>query len=152
MELGFQRFYDKPLNQDKFYLVLSANIRSKHYNDDKMSRPLFDNLESMQMVQTIFKKLRSMRSMDFRQIVFKCDLETLKEEYFFVAREALFGKTLVDVCLSDPISIIDALKKDLSVLEENDTCIIAEILRDFPEQTRTECNNLKIMLPNMICV
>ena len=58
-----------------------------------------------------------MKSIDFEFIIFSACFATLKKNFFFNSREIFFGKTMCDICLSDPVAIIDALKFDKKMLQ-----------------------------------
>ena len=98
----------------------------------------------------MLKKIRSLKALDFKRITFNSDYEGNKKKLFFSSREVFFGKSLVDICLNDPLSIIDALKPDLKVIEENIGPVIDDILRDHNEQTMKAVEKLEIKCPNLI--
>ena len=36
--------------------------------------------------------------------------ETMKKNYFFTSSEIFCGKSVSDICLNDPVAVLDALK------------------------------------------
>jgi len=50
-----------------------------------------------------------MRSTDLKYLIMN-DFEKIKRKDFFRCQELLLGKSFMDVCLSDPIAIFEALK------------------------------------------
>jgi len=90
-------------DQDKYVMVISAALRLKF-----IEKQIFDDSEAYKVLRRVQLICLGMRKPDLEYLVLY-DFDEIKKRNFFRCQEHLFGKTVMDICLSDPESVKDAL-------------------------------------------
>lgn len=71
--------------------------------------------------------------------------EEQKKTYFFSAREFFNGKSLCDICLNDPLAILEALKGNKKDIVNNKGCLMDSLLQGHSESTLKNFRNNKLL-------
>lgn len=124
--VGTKRFQLNPQDPDDFLVVITARLR-----DSVIEKSLFNQIETNSLLLAAQEIQLSKRWPDLDYILLNSFDDLVKND-FFTAQELLNGKSICDICLSDPKKIFEALNnfdKDEPVKLQN-TIIYDLIKRD----------------------
>ena len=70
-----------------------------------------------------------MQPVKFRYVILNSSFEKQKQLGFFTCRESLDGKNMSDICLNDPVAILEALKSSKDQVIDEEEGLIDDILQ-----------------------
>ena len=84
-------------------MVISSILRKKFIEMD-----IFDHSEVYQVLRQVQLIMLGMRTPDLEFLALN-DFDDIKKSDFFRMQEILYGKSIMDICLSDPEAIRESL-------------------------------------------
>lgn len=104
VKIGSKRFELSKEDYEDFLVVVAAKI-----NHDVIEKNILDQQESFKILRTMQEILLAMRKPDLEYVLLN-SFDSLLKKDFFTPQEILYGKSLCDVCLSDPNKIKEGLE------------------------------------------
>lgn len=104
VKIGSKRFEVNRDDYEDYIIVVAAKI-----NDEVVDLNLLDQQETFKILRTMIEIMMYMRKPDLEYVLLN-PFDTLLQKDFFTPQEILYGKSLCDICLSDPSRIKDGLE------------------------------------------
>jgi len=103
-KIGYKKFEMNSQDHNENIVVVAAKLK-----ESVISRAVFSDQETFKILKKMHDQILCMKNSDLEYLLMNSFNSLLKQD-FFTPQEILYGKSLCDICLTDPLKIKNCIK------------------------------------------